>query len=314
MFFPPPFRWIRGCFSPHALPGAAKPLGEDGCSLRYALLTVHQLNFLTKLLTSNNLVVRRQTIGGPVKQLKANKMPLSLQVQHHILDLIKDDTFSPGDRLPSEAEFSMNLGVSRPTLREALKSLEQEGVLLRKHGVGTFISSHTPFLESGLEVLESLECQAKRSGIKLEVVDQTVLERPATLEELDMLALPVDKPIDILSVDRVIAVKGRPVAHLKDAVPLTYLCKKDLDNQFSSSVLDILLKRDAPSPALSRAEIEAVKAGTNEASRLGISEGEALLKLTGQLYNRDEEVLDYSVSYFVPGFFKFHLMRKVPNG
>ena len=91
-----------------------------------------------------------------MKRLKTNKMPLSLQVQQHIVDLIKDDTFSPGDRLPSEAEFSVRLGVSRPTLREALKSLEQEGVLLRKHGVGTFISSHTPFMESGLEVLESL--------------------------------------------------------------------------------------------------------------------------------------------------------------
>lgn len=266
------------------------------------------------IMALNIVDVRRQTIGDPVKQLKANKMPLSLQVQYHILDLIKDDTFSPGDRLPSEAEFSMSLGVSRPTLREALKSLEQEGVLLRKHGVGTFISSHTPFMESGLEVLESLERQAKRFGIKLEVVDQTVLERPATSEELDMLAFPLDKPIDILSVDRVIAVKGKSVAHLKDAVPLTYLCKKDLDNQFSSSVLDIFLKRDVLSPVISRAEIEAVKAGANEASRLGISEGEALLKLTGQLYNHDEEVMDYSVSYFVPGFFKFHLMRKVSKG
>jgi GntR family transcriptional regulator len=240
-------------------------------------------------------------------------MPLSLQVQQHILDLIKDDTFSPGDRLPSEAEFSMSLGVSRPTLREALKSLEQEGVLLRKHGVGTFISSHTPFMESGLEVLESLERQAKRFGIELEITDQTVLERPATPEELGMLALPIDKSIDILSVDRVIAVKGKSVAYLKDVVPLSHLCKKDLEDQLTSSVLDIFLKRKA-APAISRAEIEAVKAESNEASRLGIPEGEALLKLTGQLYNHDEEIMDYSISYFVPGFFKFHLMRKVPKG
>lgn len=248
-----------------------------------------------------------------MKQLKTNKLPLSLQIQQHILDLIKDDTFSPGDRLPSEAEFSVKLGVSRPTLREALKSLEQEGILLRKHGVGTFISSHTPFMDSGLEVLESLERQAKRFGIKLEVTDQTALERPATSEELDMLALPFDKAIDILSVDRVIAVKGKPVAYLKDVVPLTFLCKKDLENQFTSSVLDIFLKMDAPAPAFSRAEIEAIRAGRNETLRLGLRKGEALLKLTGQLYNLDNNVMDYSVSYFVPGFFKFHFLRKVPK-
>lgn len=269
---------------------------------------------MISILDSLTREVRRLTIGAAVKQLKTNKMPLSLQVQQHIVDLIKDDTFSPGDRLPSEAEFSVSLGVSRPTLREALKSLEQEGVLLRKHGVGTFISSHTPFMESGLEVLESLERQAKRFGIELEVTAQTVLERPATPEELDMLALSKDKPIDILSVDRVIAVKEKSVAYLKDVVPLTFLCKKDLEHQFTSSVLDIFLKMDAPSPAISHAEIEAVRAGSKEALRLGLSEGEALLKLTGQLYSLDEVVMDYSVSYFVPGFFKFHLRRKIPKG
>jgi len=248
-----------------------------------------------------------------VKPLKANKIPLSNQVQQHILGLIKDDTFSPGDRLPSEAEFSASLGVSRPTLREALRSLEQEGVLLRKHGVGTFITSQTSFMDSGLEILESLERQAKRYGITLEVTNQTALERPATSEELDRLAFPSDTPIDILSVDRVITVKKKPVAYLKDVVPLTFLCKKDLENHNTSSVLDIFLKMDAPSPAFSRAEIEAVGAGKDEAERLGLPEGVALLKLTGQLYSLDDVIMDYSVSYFVPGFFKFHLMRKVPK-
>jgi GntR family transcriptional regulator len=46
---------------------------------------------------------------------------------------------------------------------------------------------------------------------------------------------------------------------------------------------------------------------------LGVAEGTALLKLVGQLYNHSERVLDYSISYFIPGHFKFHVTRRVDS-
>jgi len=249
-----------------------------------------------------------------VKQIRANKTPLRAQVQQHLFDLIRDDTFPPGRQLPSEADLSAQLGVSRPTLREALTRLEQEGMILRKQGVGTFVSSHTPVMESGLEVLESLDRQAQRNRLSIDVTHLNALERPATPEELEMLLLSRDETIDILSVDRVITLEGKSVAYLKDVVPKIYLRRSDLKERFTSSVLDIFLQRGTPLPATSRTEIEAVKAESHMASRLGIQRGTALLKLTGQLYSLDEKVLDYSVSYFIPGYFKFHLTRRVATG
>jgi len=246
-----------------------------------------------------------------MKQLKTNKIPLHLQVQQHLCNLIKDDTYPAGERLPSEAELSTQLGVSRPTLREALKSLEQEGMILSKHGIGTFVSSQTPVMQSGLEVLESLERLAQRVGLNIEVTCLNILERPAIPEELDMLLLSKDEPIGILSVDRVITVEGKPVAYLKDVVPKAYLRQENLEDQFTGSVLDIFLRRGAPLPVNSRTEIEAIISGADIASRLGIRRDTALMKLTGQLYSFDGKVLDYSVSYFIPGYFKFHIMRRV---
>ena len=73
-------------------------------------------------------------------QLKINKTPLHLQAQQHLLDLIEDGTCQPGEKLPSEVDLAAQLGISRPTLREALLNLEQEDIIVRKHGVGTFVT------------------------------------------------------------------------------------------------------------------------------------------------------------------------------
>jgi len=247
------------------------------------------------------------------KQLKINKTPLHLQAQQLLLSLIEDGTYQPGERLPSEVDLAAQLGISRPTLRDALLRLEQQGAISRRHGVGTFISAHAPVLESGLEVLESVERQARRIGMNTEVVYLDVVERAATDEESGLLSPRTNgngQP-DVLSVDRVIAVEGTSVAYLTDVVPQTYLRRQDLGEQFSGSVLDLLLKRGEPLPVTSRTEIAAQGAEAQVAARLGITPGTALLKLTGQLYSRDEKVLAYSTSHFVPGYFKFHVMRRV---
>jgi GntR family transcriptional regulator len=47
------------------------------------------------------------------------------------------------------------------------------------------------------------------------------------------------------------------------------------------------------------------------AAHLKVQKGTALLKLVAQLYSCDERVVSYSISYFVPGYFKFHIVRRV---
>jgi GntR family transcriptional regulator len=246
-----------------------------------------------------------------MQQIKIDKTPLYLQARQYLLTLVEDGTFKPGEQLPSEADLAARLGISRPTLRETLHNLEREGVIVRKHGVGTFVSRHTPILESGLEVLESLDRQAQRLGLNTEVAHLTVSEHLATEEEREMLQLSEGDPGDVLDVDRVIAIGGEPFAYLKDVVPQVCLRRQDLGEHFSGSVLDILLQRKDVLPVVSRTQISAEGADAQLASRLGVKKGTALLKLVGQLYGYDEQVLDYSLSYFIPGHFKFHVTRRV---
>ena len=74
-----------------------------------------------------------------------------------------------GQRLPSEPELAKQLGVSRATLRDAMRTFETQGLIRRRQGSGTFVVGKVQALESGLEVLESLETMANRLNLEITV-------------------------------------------------------------------------------------------------------------------------------------------------
>ena len=76
-----------------------------------------------------------------------------------------------GQRLPSEPDLAKQLGVSRATLREAMRAFETQGLIRRRQGSGTFVVGKVQALDSGLEVLESLETMAKRLDLEISVSD-----------------------------------------------------------------------------------------------------------------------------------------------
>jgi GntR family transcriptional regulator len=231
------------------------------------------------------------------------------QVEEALAGMIEQ--MEPGDQLPTEPALAKSLGVSRATLREALRTFAERGLLVRRQGVGTFVASRIPILETGLEVLESLARMAKRSALATQVAYLEAHERLATPEEMTGLDLAAVAPIEVLVIDRVITVAGKPVANLCDVVPLEYMRQEAIGDNFGGSVLDLLLQRSDLMLSTSRTNIIAEEADAHCAARLNVPIGSALLKLTAQLYSYDEKVVDYSVSYFVPGHFKFHVMRKV---
>jgi len=237
---------------------------------------------------------------------------LKMQPRHRVEAALNDliATLAPGSQLPPEPQLAQQLGTSRATLREVIRSLVERGVLVRRHGVGTFVASRLPFLESGLEVLESLDRLAKRNGLNTDVLKLTISERPATAFERQGLAWGSQEEGNVLVVDRVIAVAGTPVADLRDIVPLLFLSRADLGPNFHGSVLDVLLQRGTPLLSFSRTDIMAESARPDIARRLQVPRGTAVLKLVAQLYSIDERIVDFSVSYFLPGYFKFHVIRK----
>jgi GntR family transcriptional regulator len=90
------------------------------------------------------------------------------------------------------------------------------------------------------------------------------------------------------------------------------LDSNELPERFGGSVLDFMLAR-GDSLTVSRAAITATNATAEVAKALEIQRGDVLLEFISQLYTNGGKIVDYTVSYFIPGYFNFHVVRRIGN-
>jgi GntR family transcriptional regulator len=212
-------------------------------------------------------------------------------------------------RLLSEPRLAKKMGVSRATLREAMRSFETQGLIRRQQGVGTFVIGEVPIMDTGLEVLESIEKIARRIGLNVSTRSLEIEQLEADEECACALDLKIGSPLTRIS--RVILTDERPVAYLVDTLPSSLLIRSEFEKELSSSVLDYLLQKGSINLANSRTEIKAEVASSEVAHKLQIQRGDVLLNLTADLSDFSGKVIDHSYSYFLPGFFRFHVNRRV---
>jgi GntR family transcriptional regulator len=212
-------------------------------------------------------------------------------------------------RLPSEPELARRMGVSRATLREAMRAFEGQGLIRRRQGVGTFVVAKVPVMDSGLEVLESIETLAQRTNLPVNMGELQVQQIPADEDQAAALDIPVGT--HLTRVARVIYTDNRPIAYLVDTLPAEILTTAEVEAGFTGSVLDLLLRRGDPTLVQSRTDIRAIGATPEVARALQIQRDDVLLQFVAHLYSQDGSVVDYSFSYFLPGYFRFHVVRRV---
>jgi GntR family transcriptional regulator len=236
-----------------------------------------------------------------------NGISISQRLHEQLGKIIADTP--PGERLLTEPDLAKQLNVSRATLREAMRTFETQGLIYRHQGSGTFVIHPSQVIDTGMEVLESIETLSRRIGLVVSMGELNIEESQADDEVAKALSI---QPTDlVLHVSRVIHAEGRPVAYLIDILPKELIPIEELEMEFTGSVLDLLLKRGSPSLVSSRCEINAVQAKVDVAKALRIKRGDVLLRFIAYLYTINGQVVDYSFSYFLPGYFNFHVIRKI---
>jgi len=244
-----------------------------------------------------------------LQPLKTSRVSLPVQAQQYLLGLVKDGTYQPGEQLPSENELATQLGISRPTLREALLNLEQEGIIVRRHGVGTFIApGYGHRLESGLERLESILELAGRQRMQIEFDALDIQEEPASQALVEKLQIAPSTLVT--SVRRVIVVDKTPVAYMWDIALSSILSPTDIDESFNGSVLDLLKQKQDRQVVQAAADIVALNADDFLARKLAIKPGQALLMLEEVVFGPEGTAVNFSRNYFIPEFFRFRVVRR----
>ena len=219
----------------------------------------------------------------------------------------------PGERLPPEQELSAHLGISRGTLRTALQRLEDTGEIVRRQGSGTYVGrAVSTSLDEGLEKLVSYSTLARDRGVKLEVGDLRVEERPLRPETAEIFGLQPSAAA--IQVTRVMLMDGEPGAWMRDVVhpsvelPSAPRIKATLEK--GEMVLDILLKQGVP-VAYTRAHI--IARVLTRRDRIGkaleVDEPVAALEIDHTTCTAEGTPVEHSNDIFLPRSLDLHVMR-----
>ncbi|MGD8191088.1 GntR family transcriptional regulator [Brevibacillus ginsengisoli] len=237
--------------------------------------------------------------------IKGSSRSLSLLVMDRIKEDIEAGRLQSGERLPSEAELSKRLGVSRATLREALRLLEEEKIVVRKHGVGTFIHPR-PVFSGGIGELFSVTGAIERQGQQAgTILLHTDLVDPCEEDRKRLHLRPDEK---LLNVVRVRTANGEPVVYCVDKIPASLM--PDGYHLECESIFEALEEMSGIHIAYAVADIEPIGYHEQVSSILKCDAKTAILLLRQVHYDDMERAVLYSRNYFRADKFHFQVVRR----
>ena len=229
---------------------------------------------------------------------------------------IKDGAFPTEHELPTEPELAKQLGVSRGTLRQAMGILEEEGLLSRRQGSGTFIVPHTASLRNVLNNNFGITELIRDTGGKPGTANMNVAREAANGTVGEKLGIEEGEPL--LVIERVRTDDDVPVALTVDYLPIHILenhklAVDDLEKFLQErESLYTYLREAGMNPVGAVADVHAVAADDRIASALKIKKGASVLELVQTDYGDNGMVILYSEEY-LPPHLSVQVWRKGPS-
>ncbi|MDO4850044.1 MAG: GntR family transcriptional regulator [Coriobacteriia bacterium] len=232
---------------------------------------------------------------------QARKQPLYDQLVDILREKIENE-MEPGDLLPSERELSERYGLSRTTVRLALKELETLGLISRKHGKGTFVSDLTGGAMD-LTTNYSFTEQMRDAGREPKTVELDFQARDATKTLADRMGLHLgDK---VLYMKRLRFADGVPMMLERTYVPANRFIGLTEETLSGKSLYAIIENDYHEVIRVAEEEFFASVARQNDAEALGIPEGAPVLQLSRLTYNDQNIVIEYTHSVARADQFKY---------
>jgi len=238
--------------------------------------------------------------------IKSDHRALYLQVIDRMKQDIAAGVYKEKEKLPSEFELSKTLGVSRATLREALRLLEEDNIIVRRHGVGTFVNSK-PLFSSGIEQLTSVSDMIRQAGMEPGAIYLSTSESPSSEEDIKRFHCTGDDTI--ITIERVRTANGAPVVYCIDKVPSDYL-PADFLGRTESSIFTAIEESGDIHIAYAVTFIDPTGYHEEVSPILECEPETALLVLKQLHYDEDDRLVLYSKNYFRADKFSFHVVRK----
>jgi DNA-binding GntR family transcriptional regulator len=229
---------------------------------------------------------------------KYSNIPLYSQLKNVIIDKIERGEYAENSKIPSEQELCELFKISRPTVRQAISELTNNGYLYKEKGKGTFVAKKKSVVDvknySGFtdSILDS-QIPGERNIISMNIIKSYEFSK---LE--DIFKIPYNQQVDFAEV-KYLTLQNNEVFSLNTSyLPLNIFPSIIDDINAKKPSYDILVGKCPFIPVKSRSSLEVVYTEHSDAQFLQVQSGQALIQIKNILYSKSGQTVEYIISKY----------------
>jgi GntR family transcriptional regulator len=238
-----------------------------------------------------------------------DRRPLAAQLRDQIWQIVQEEHYRTGDQLPSEQHLAARFSVSRATVREALKALEEERLIICRHGVGRFVApGPSGVLSEAITNLNSVTEMAR--SLATPISTRVLSLREELPEAVVRTRLNLEPGVAVVVLERVRQANKEPVIYSIDIFPRSIMVGELCPEEFAGSLLSLMEGQWNTWLAYSKAIISAVSLDAGLSERIGVPGSIPWILLEQTNYDAEDRPILYSKDYHRGDKFQFHVLRR----
>ena len=230
------------------------------------------------------------------------------QVKAHMLNYISQNQLKRNDQLPSEASIAKELGVSRNTLREAYISLENEGIIVRRHGIGTFVAN-SPFIQDTHNEYSHFSQIIQKVGYSPNFQTLSMDVEPASQDVSEVFK--TDASEEIRCIKRIVLADQQPVIYVDDYIAPGVNAVIQNWDEFDGNMVDFLTNALETPLHQIQSFIRAATLTERISKYLGLPAGSPVLSVRSTIFTNDNQPVTYSKLIFNSDIIELNIVRLI---
>lgn len=236
-----------------------------------------------------------------------SKAPLYIRVKKSILEAIQSGEFKNTNQLPTEKILSEKFKVSRSTIRSALQSLEDDGVIKKQQGVGTFLTHENFLLKMRIDKVKGFYQLIRDTGHEPSIREEGIFQEPIDIKISKKLNVPDNT--EVLVAKRTLLGDGKAAIHLREYIPVNLLIQMPSDSELPDSIFEISEQFLSQRIEYSISEIIPTIADSSMIKLLNLPKNFSILRLEETHFNQKSEPIIFSEVFVNDQIIRFNVIR-----
>lgn len=235
-----------------------------------------------------------------------DRRPLAKRTYAELMQRIRTGEFKPGQRIPSELELARTYNISRMTVREAIKALQQDHLLYTIHGRGSYVS-HTLIDQPITRLQSGTELTAELGYLLTTQVLGATVEAPT---DAIAAALRLQQGTEVLRLERLRLLDGAPALYTIDRFAADLVEQGRPREAWEGSLFDYIQHRTGTPISYTNATLRAEVLDAPTSARIGAVPGLPWFVMEQTNFTSDDRPLMYSLDYHRGDLFSFDVVRR----